>query len=237
MGDVISAPITIVDEVISSPVTTTSEQVYAPTQEAMNAYELAKAVDPTIGTLEEWLASLAASPVEMRVGTSPQPGSEESIQWKLENEPSWIDLIPLESLRGPQGAPGQQGDPATVTIDNDVTLAGNSTEAVPSVRAAKTYTDNGLALKANLDGGNSLSGTQVIEDTVQVQGAVVLDAGSQVTMGTGVAQTWRDALGVEPGVGGYDVEIENPQPGDVLAFQSSAWVNVHQENLTDGGNW
>ena len=38
-------------------------------------------------------------------------------------------------------------------------------------------------------------------------------------------------------LGGYVVNLTNPQNLDVLQFQSQEWVNNPQANLTDGGNF
>lgn len=38
-------------------------------------------------------------------------------------------------------------------------------------------------------------------------------------------------------IGGYPVNLSNPQDFDVLQFQSQSWVNNPQTNLTDGGNF
>lgn len=68
-----------------------------------DAYQLAKLLDPTIGTLEEWIASLQASPIQMQVAGG-------YIQWKLESEGVWFNLLALEEITGQTGANGMPGD-------------------------------------------------------------------------------------------------------------------------------
>jgi hypothetical protein len=38
-------------------------------------------------------------------------------------------------------------------------------------------------------------------------------------------------------IGGYTVELNQPQDKDVLQLSSSKWRNTSQVNLTDGGNF
>ena len=38
-------------------------------------------------------------------------------------------------------------------------------------------------------------------------------------------------------VGGYSVDLVNPQPGDILSFSGQKFVNTPAPSLTDGGNF
>lgn len=83
---------------VEVPTTVRQNQIDVPFTAPKDAYQLAKLLDPTIGSLEEWIASLAASPVQMQVDGG-------HIQWKLEKDEVWISLLALEDIRGDAGLP------------------------------------------------------------------------------------------------------------------------------------
>jgi hypothetical protein len=38
-------------------------------------------------------------------------------------------------------------------------------------------------------------------------------------------------------IGGYPINVTSPQNLDALMFQSNAWVNIPQTEISDGGNF
>jgi hypothetical protein len=75
------------------------------------------------------------------------------------------------------------GDTAAVASANGFTSAAVSAEATAraqgdadTLAASKTYSDTGLALKANLAGGNNFSGDQSVTGNVTVKGTLSLPA-------------------------------------------------------------
>lgn len=38
-------------------------------------------------------------------------------------------------------------------------------------------------------------------------------------------------------IGGYPINVSSPQNLDALMFQSNAWVNIPQTEISDGGNF
>ncbi len=73
----------------------------------------------------------------------------------------------------------------------------------------------------------------------------VVDQGTTVDVKTVKPQIEVTAVGpqgprgadADGKIGGYNVNLNNPQNLDVLQFQSQEWVNSPQTNLTDGGNF
>ena len=50
-------------------------------------------------------------------------------------------------------------------------------------------------------------------------------------------QGWVPNTGGGGSVGGYPVNLTNPQPQDVLMFGTNEWVNTPQTEIADGGNF
>ena len=80
----------------------------------------------------------------------------------------------------------------------------------------------------------------------QITEVVVTPEQTKVTVESSGTQGARGAQGETgaagaPGpndIGGYAIELNAPQQGDVLQFNaSSKWVNSPQANITDGGNF
>lgn len=68
-----------------------------------SAYELAVAGGFT-GTLADWIASL-----EGDVGRPVELGrSATHLQWRVQGDPAWLDLVPLADITGPKGDPGDE---------------------------------------------------------------------------------------------------------------------------------
>ena len=147
-GDIIQRPNRISGN-LSSP----TERIDAPFTEAKNAYQLAKMLDPTIGTLEEWIASLEGAPGENAqllgvfaseqdlLSAYPQPPGESVWAFVSDSEnPTILQVYrptagnwTVESFALPQ-----------VPIDTDPTLTADSDLVAPSQKAVKAYVDINL---------------------------------------------------------------------------------------------
>ncbi len=100
-----------------------------------SAYEIAYALDNTIGTEEQWIASLKAKDgkdgreVLLNVSAT-------HIQWKYSGEEAWEDLIAIESLKGLKGDPGSDGKSA-YQIAKDEGFDGTEAEWLASLKGEK----------------------------------------------------------------------------------------------------
>lgn len=150
-GNVISGGLTQPVNTLGAPVSTTPNRVEGKFTAARDAYQLAKLLDPTIGALEEWLASLAAAPVEMQVAGG-------YVQWRLEGELVWMNLFALSDVQTPTDAAADLGGEAP------------SDGVVPTQAAVKAYVDaltyedvgaQPAGSYATLDGGGKVPASQL----------------------------------------------------------------------------
>ena len=117
MSDSLSGDLNQTPNNVQVPIHLQPSRVDVPFTAPKDAYQLAKMLDPSIGTLEEWLASLQASPIEMQVEGG-------YIQWKLEKDQVWVNLLALNTL---------------ISADTDLGGTEPSNAVAPSQSAVKAY--------------------------------------------------------------------------------------------------
>ena len=131
-------------------------------RDGLNAYEVWKLAGNT-GTVDEFLLSLigekgdAGAKVELQTSAT-------HVQWRYASDTVWIDLIPLEDLRGPQGLHGEQGLPGLNGTDGV-----NGTDGADGINGTNGV-DGKSAYQVALDGGFVGSQSQWLASLVGPKG-------------------------------------------------------------------